>query len=198
MKFPPDFSLSGRWIVLIIGTEVLKILMSPCIHFVARARFPRAKALFTLSLNRSFSINPAAHCNWLPHPDFKSKKIHYLFAFIPPFPLAVACLLPIKSLPWLNLLQVRWKSISNHESCPHLFTPPALPSLWGHQPLDFFYFGLTSRASSRAWLEWSSKKNWSFLLKNRLNVNFCKNQLSSLKHIHIYLGKPYVHRQAKH
>lgn len=58
LKSPPDFSLSGRWIVLLIGIEMLNILMSPCIHFVARAHFSWAKALFTFSPTGHFQLIP--------------------------------------------------------------------------------------------------------------------------------------------
>lgn len=60
--------------------------MSPCIYFVAHANFSWAKALFFflpyIKPDRLFSINPEAHCNWLPHPDLRLRKsiIYLLFS----------------------------------------------------------------------------------------------------------------------
>lgn len=88
LKSLPDFSLSGRWIVLLIGTEMPNILMSPCIHFVSRAHFSWAVALFTFSPTGHFQLIPGLTVIGSHTQTVKKKKIHYLFAFLSHCPLA--------------------------------------------------------------------------------------------------------------
>lgn len=124
-KFPPDFSLPGRWIVQLIGIEMPNILMSPCIH-----------TFFTFSPTGHFQLFLGLTVIGSHTLTVRIRKSYHLFAFLPHCPLA-AFMLPAscqqKGLLWLHLLQVRWRSISNHEPCPHPSTPPLLPPRCSHQ-----------------------------------------------------------------